>query len=186
MLHKDSVLYVDGEFICHCAENPLRRKYNPELLDIADLSLQLIVIDNRRRLDYIALACGLITIGPQPPSNPAHPLGEPHAAAFVDDSDSLVSFHSSDLSLLSTPSSSHPSAFDFHVAEMAGRITSLELELHDMENALCVMTREKEAGEKRLQEMEEALHTDDQGKGCIGSQTQSLPGRPLLPSPVHE
>ncbi|KAF9505479.1 hypothetical protein BS47DRAFT_1368034 [Hydnum rufescens UP504] len=41
------------------------------------------------------------------------------------------------------------------------------VELHNMENVLCAMMREKEVGEKRLQEMEEALHMMTKAKDAL-------------------
>ncbi|KAF9512995.1 hypothetical protein BS47DRAFT_1362776 [Hydnum rufescens UP504] len=136
MLRKDSVLYVDREFICHCAENPL-----------CPLAVCSRSSNNNGRWFW----------SPQPPSNPAHPpasrMQQPSLTTQILSSPSTQAT----LSCFSQTPSSLPT-------QMAGRITLLELELHDMENALCAIMREKEAGEKRLQEMEEALHTMTKAK----------------------
>ncbi|KAF9509303.1 hypothetical protein BS47DRAFT_1365350 [Hydnum rufescens UP504] len=106
--------------------------------------------------------------GPQPPSNPAHPPAsrtqQPSSTTQILSSPSTQATSSR---FSQTPSSLPTQVRSTSVTEMAGRITSLELELHDMENVLCAMMREKEAGEKRLQEMEEALHTMTKAKDAL-------------------
>ncbi|KAF9504503.1 hypothetical protein BS47DRAFT_1401331 [Hydnum rufescens UP504] len=108
--------------------------------------------------------------GPQPPSNPAHP---PASRTQQPSSTTQILLSPSTQATLSRfsqmPSSLPTQVRSTSVTEMAGRITSLELELHNMENALCATTREKEAGEKRLQEMEEALHTMTKAKDASGA-----------------
>ncbi|KAF9503004.1 hypothetical protein BS47DRAFT_1402849 [Hydnum rufescens UP504] len=102
---------------------------------------------------------------PQPPSDPAHPLAsctqQPSLTTQILSSPSTQATSSR---FSQMPSSLPTQVHSTSVTEMAGQITSLELELCNMENVLCAMTREKEAGEKRLQEMEEALHTMTKAK----------------------
>ncbi|KAF9509307.1 hypothetical protein BS47DRAFT_1365354 [Hydnum rufescens UP504] len=141
----NSILYVDGEFICHCAENPLHS------LAVCSRSSN----NNGRcsggvkghTLDMGGAVFGVSLsqlwsdhYGPQPPSDLAHPLA------------SRMQQPSSTTQILSSPSTQAT------LSCFSQMPSSLPTQLHDMENSLCVMTREKEAGEKRLQEMEEALH----------------------------